>query len=87
MGPMRLMGRWLDFGPIGSTTLVWGGLRGGISVALALGLANGRAGHPALLTATYAVVLFAVIVQGGTIERVLRRVRGRADQGIDARSG
>jgi CPA1 family monovalent cation:H+ antiporter len=87
MGPMRLMGRWLDFGPIGSTTLVWGGLRGGISVALALGLASGRAGHPALLTATYAVVLFAVIVQGGTIERVLRRVRGRADQGIEARSG
>lgn len=54
-------------------TLVWGGLRGGISVALALSLPEGSA-RTAILTVTYAVVLFSVLVQGGTIARVLKRV-------------
>lgn len=54
-------------------TLVWGGLRGGISVALALSLPDGAA-RTALLTVTYAVVLFSVLVQGATIARVLKKV-------------
>ena len=54
-------------------TLIWGGLRGGISVALALGLPDGPARSIAL-AATYVVVLFSVIIQGGTIERILRRM-------------
>lgn len=54
-------------------TLVWGGLRGGISVALALSLPDGTA-RTAILTVTYVVVLFSVLVQGGSIARVLKRV-------------
>ncbi|MFS0771115.1 cation:proton antiporter [Sphingomonas sp. 1P08PE] len=54
-------------------TLIWGGLRGGISVALALGLPDGPQ-RSVILAATYLVVLFSVIVQGGTIERLLRRL-------------
>lgn len=52
--------------------LTWGGLRGGISVALALGLPPGeqRAG---LLAVCYGVVVFTIVVQGLTIERVSRR--------------
>ena len=52
-------------------TLVWGGLRGGISIALALSLPEGPA-RTIILAATYVIVLFSVIVQGGTIDRVVR---------------
>jgi CPA1 family monovalent cation:H+ antiporter len=47
--------------------------RGGISVALALGLPDGPA-RSAALTATYIVVLFSVIAQGGTIGWLLGRL-------------
>jgi CPA1 family monovalent cation:H+ antiporter len=53
-------------------TLVWGGLRGGISVALALSLPEGAARTP-LLTVTYVAVLFSVLVQGGSVARVLKK--------------
>jgi CPA1 family monovalent cation:H+ antiporter len=49
--------------------LTWGGLRGGISVALALGLPENDI-RPALLAVSYGVVIFTIIVQGLTIERV-----------------
>jgi CPA1 family monovalent cation:H+ antiporter len=52
--------------------LTWGGLRGGISVALALGLPP-SAVRPALLAICYSVVVFSIIVQGLTVERVARR--------------
>ncbi|WP_223788062.1 cation:proton antiporter [Marinicella meishanensis] len=49
--------------------LTWGGLRGGISVALVLSLPPGPHRDP-LIAATYAVVLFSIIVQGLTVGRV-----------------
>lgn len=52
--------------------LTWAGVRGGISVALALSIPDSPA-KPALLAATYAVVLFSVIVQGSTLGIVARR--------------
>jgi monovalent cation:H+ antiporter, CPA1 family len=52
--------------------LTWGGLRGGISVALALGLPE-NAERPSLLAVCYGVVVFTIVVQGLTIERVARR--------------
>jgi CPA1 family monovalent cation:H+ antiporter len=51
--------------------LTWGGLRGGISVALALGLPENDV-RPALLAVSYGVVVFTIIVQGLTIERVAK---------------
>ena len=53
--------------------LTWGGLRGGISVALVLGLPSSEQ-RPTLLVVCYGVVLFTIIVQGLTIERVARRL-------------
>ncbi|PAK74590.1 cation:proton antiporter [Acetobacter fabarum] len=53
--------------------LTWGGLRGGISVSLALGLPPGNL-RDLLLPVCYGVVVFTIIVQGLTMERVARRL-------------
>lgn len=54
--------------------LTWGGLRGGISIALALSLPRGM--HKDLIVfITYCVVVFSVVVQGLSIERMLVRKR------------
>jgi CPA1 family monovalent cation:H+ antiporter len=57
----------------GIVVLIWGGLRGGISVALALTLPRGDF-RPAILAATYGVVLFTIIVQGLTLQPLIRRL-------------
>ncbi len=56
-----------------SLVLTWGGLRGGISIALALGLSENPFGKEILLIC-FMVVLFSIIVQGLTIEQVLKRL-------------
>ena len=68
---------WRKSLPFQSTfpVLVWGGLRGGISIALALSLPSGPP-KDLILTATYVVVLFSVLIQGSSINRVLPRVGG-----------
>jgi CPA1 family monovalent cation:H+ antiporter len=52
--------------------LTWAGVRGGISVALALSLPDTPA-KSSILVATYAVVLFSIIVQGSTLAFVAKR--------------
>jgi len=81
--PLVLAARWLsvvvqvkafsvvrEFSARTITILTWGGLRGGISVALALSLPIGPM-RDAVVTITYAVVVFSILVQGLTINRVL----------------
>lgn len=52
--------------------LTWGGLRGGLSVAMALSLPDGAAKAP-IVTIAYGIVVFSIVVQGLTLERVARR--------------
>jgi CPA1 family monovalent cation:H+ antiporter len=52
--------------------LTWAGIRGGVSIALALSLPDAPA-KPAVLGATYAVVIFSILVQGLTLGAVARR--------------
>lgn len=58
--------------------MTWGGLKGGISVALALSLPDGE-WKLLILTATYVVVIFSIIVQGLTVTKLSERV-GRAPE-------
>jgi CPA1 family monovalent cation:H+ antiporter len=78
--PLAVMRPFLSLGRLALPTLVWGGLRGGISIALALSLPETPL-RSAILAATYAIVLFAVIVQGGSIGRLIARL-SRADTGV-----
>ena len=52
--------------------LTWAGLRGGISIALALSLPDIEI-KPVILTATYAVVIFTILIQGLTIEKLIKK--------------
>jgi CPA1 family monovalent cation:H+ antiporter len=67
--PVVVLRRYREFAPNTVKLLVWGGLRGGISVALALSLVPGPQ-REAVLTMTYVVVVFSILVQGLTIGRV-----------------
>jgi len=58
--------------------MTWGGLKGGISVALALSLPESEF-KPLILTVTYIVVLFSIIVQGLTVAPMARRVSDNPD--------
>jgi len=57
-----------------SSTIIlsWGGLRGGLSIALALSVPN-SAGKQWILAATYIIVSFSIVIQGGTMDLYLRR--------------
>ena len=61
-----------EFTPGAVRILTWAGLRGGISVALVLSLPP-ISEKPILVTCTYSVVLFSILVQGMTIKKVLQR--------------
>lgn len=55
------------------TILTWGGLRGGISVAMALSVPRSMFGEM-FFTITYVVVVFSIIVQGLTIGKIARKL-------------
>jgi len=74
--PISLFRLHRTFQPYTVRLMVWGGLRGGISVALALSLPTSPA-RDLLIALTYGVVVFSVLVQGLTVGRVARRAKVR----------
>ena len=62
-----------EFSPHALKILTWSGLRGGISVALALSLPPGPT-RDLLLTTTYVVVVFSIVVQGLTVAPLARKL-------------
>lgn len=58
--------------------LIWGGLRGGISIALVLSLPPGHT-RELLLAATFAAVLFSVLVQRATLGRLIERIKAKGE--------
>ena len=80
--PVSVLSLFRTFTPGAMPILIWGGLRGGISVALALSLPESPF-RDTILAATYAVVVFSIIVQGLTIGPLARRLlpKARGDGG------
>ena len=71
--PINLLRLRRNFLPYTVRMMVWGGLRGGISIALALSLPPGEERH-LILAMTYGVVVFAILVQGLTVGQVAKRI-------------
>jgi CPA1 family monovalent cation:H+ antiporter len=70
--PVSLLRKVRDYTPGMVRVLTWGGLRGGISVALALSLPKGTE-RDIILAVTYVVVVFSILVQGPTVGRVVMK--------------
>lgn len=77
-GPVALFDKKLDFIPKTTTIMTWGGIRGGISIALALSL-EPQMERELFLTVTYIVVVFSIIGQGLTIGSLVKRVVSKSD--------
>jgi len=71
--PLTLLRRFRTFSPGAVRILTWGGLRGGISVALALSIPPAPE-KTLILIFTYTVVLFSILVQGSTIEKLVKHL-------------
>ncbi len=69
--PITVMRKYKEFSPHAIKILTWGGLRGGISVALALSLPASPE-REVILTITYFVVIFSILVQGLTISKLIK---------------
>jgi len=70
--PVKIVPGYFNLPRGAGVVLTWGGLRGGISVALALSLPQGPA-RDVVLTLTYGIVVFSILMQGLTIGHVARR--------------
>jgi len=72
--PVKLFEKKLDFVPKTGLIMTWGGLRGGISIALALGLTDDM-NREFFLVITYVVVVFSIIVQGLSIGKLVQKLK------------
>lgn len=73
--PVRCFAKKLEFVPHTTTIMTWGGLRGGISIALALSL-TAEMNRDLFLTVTYGVVIFSIIAQGLSVGQLAKTLIG-----------
>jgi CPA1 family monovalent cation:H+ antiporter len=70
---MSLLHAWRSMRLATIGFLTWGGLRGGLSMAMALSIPAGPQREPIVL-ATYAIVVFSILVQGLTVGKLVKRL-------------
>lgn len=74
LAPINFFKKRLDFVPNTNLIMTWGGLRGGISIALALGL-TAEMHRDLFLVVTYVVVVFSIIVQGLSVGPLVKKLQ------------
>lgn len=67
------------FSPGATGILTWGGLRGGISVALALSIPPEAVERTTIVTITYIILVFSIVVQGMTLGRLVDKIYPEID--------
>ena len=77
--PIRFFKKKLEFVPNTNLIMTWGGLRGGISIALALSLTN-EMNREIFLLITYFIVTFSIIVQGLSVGPLIKKLTKGEDQ-------
>jgi monovalent cation:H+ antiporter, CPA1 family len=70
--PMSLFKLKKTYPPYTTSIIIWGGLRGGLAVALALVIPGAESERALVLAMTYAVVLFSIIVQGSSAGKLIK---------------
>jgi CPA1 family monovalent cation:H+ antiporter len=76
--PIKFFAKKLEFIPNTNLIMTWGGLRGGISIALALSLTQ-EMHRELFLVITYIVVIVSIVGQGLTVEPIIKRLTRKAD--------
>ena len=77
--PVNIFKKKLDFVPNTNLIMTWGGLRGGISIALALGLSQ-EMHRDLFLVITYIVVVFSILIQGLSIEKLVKKLGVKTEE-------
>ena len=76
--PIKFFAKKLEFVPNTNLIMTWGGLRGGISIALALSLTQ-EMHRELFLVITYVIVVFSIIGQGLTVGPLIKRLANKED--------
>ena len=77
--PFKILQRFRTYNPYTMKVMTWGALRGGLALAMALAIppktayVNGIDVKDLILVMTYSVVMFSILVQGTTIEPLIRK--------------
>jgi len=77
--PILVFKKKLQFVKYTNIVMTWGGLRGGISIALALSLSDNMY-RELFVTITYVIVLFSILVQGLTVKKLVLKLHYKSSK-------